>query len=333
MVDFAPTSLTKPSTHTSKNQFPQFSLQRTLDVTNKVIWIMLVIEEKNLLLVPDPKAIAMYELNTTNRIGILYGHFDSVLYLIYLSDGRVASSSGDETIRIWNLGKRSCDMVLRGHHENIWTLLELPNRFLLSLSSDQTLKLWDLKSDKASPVQSIDVGLQDIFYASVMLEKGLFAYSEWGNVQIMKSKSLKNNGIRLIRIKNFVAHHYPITDLQYIKENEQLISSGHDAMIKIWSTRSWRLLRTLSGHKQAVFSVGALDLKFVVSVSKDRTLKCWNKLNGKIVDEKNHHEGFITAVNLLSDRRLVSAGEDGDVYFWEQERQDAANQAEKKSKK
>ena len=32
-----------------------------------------------------------------------------------LRDGRLASGSHDETIRVWNLGSVTCDQVLEGH--------------------------------------------------------------------------------------------------------------------------------------------------------------------------------------------------------------------------
>ena len=34
--------------------------------------------------------------------------------LVVMSDGRLASGSHDETVRIWNLGSGTCDQVLEG---------------------------------------------------------------------------------------------------------------------------------------------------------------------------------------------------------------------------
>ena len=38
-----------------------------------------------------------------------------VLSLTVLPDGRLASTSGDSTIRVWDLGSGACDRVLTGH--------------------------------------------------------------------------------------------------------------------------------------------------------------------------------------------------------------------------
>ena len=57
-------------------------------------------------------------------------------------DGRVASGSKDNTIRIWNIENGQTTNVLTGHNGQIGALTVLPDGRLASGSSDWTIRLW-----------------------------------------------------------------------------------------------------------------------------------------------------------------------------------------------
>jgi len=75
-------------------------------------------------------------------IKTLIGHTDYVLSLTVFQDGRVASGSKDNTIRIWNIENGQTTNVLTGHNGQIGALTVLPDGRLASGSSDWTIRLW-----------------------------------------------------------------------------------------------------------------------------------------------------------------------------------------------
>ena len=86
------------------------------------------------------------------HVHTLCGHDDSVLSVVQLSNGQLASASGD-LIRIWDTETGECKMVLRGHEEgDVNAVVELLNGLLASGADDETIRLWDVDTGECKHV-------------------------------------------------------------------------------------------------------------------------------------------------------------------------------------
>ncbi len=81
----------------------------------------------------------------------LIGHTDRICALAVLPDGRLASGSGDHTIKLWNPASGACVATFEGHSSSVNALAVLPDGRLASGSDDPTIKLWDPATRRAAP--------------------------------------------------------------------------------------------------------------------------------------------------------------------------------------
>jgi WD40 repeat protein len=91
--------------------------------------------------------INIYDINNNGSlISTLVGH--KYLYqindLILLNSDLLASSSSDQTVRIWNLTTNSTKFILQGHSANVNGLKLVSSDILASGSSDYSIKLWNI---------------------------------------------------------------------------------------------------------------------------------------------------------------------------------------------
>jgi len=90
--------------------------------------------------------INIYNKNDGNLVSSLKGHSSYVRDLVQISDDLLASSSTDQTVRLWNLTTNTCKFILTGHTESVYSLKQINPSILASGSVDETIKLWDTTS-------------------------------------------------------------------------------------------------------------------------------------------------------------------------------------------
>ncbi|HEX3355946.1 MAG TPA: hypothetical protein VHS31_03100, partial [Tepidisphaeraceae bacterium] len=98
-----------------------------------------------------------------------------------------------------------------------------------------------------------------------------------------------------------------------------LASGGGDKTVKVWETRSGRLLHTLEGHQHAVLSV-AFDPQgeILASGGGDKTIKFWEVRNGKLLRTLEGHQEKVYSVTFDPRGMMLASGSvDKTVKLWE----------------
>ncbi|GAB4843898.1 hypothetical protein Ancab_013862 [Ancistrocladus abbreviatus] len=66
------------------------------------------------------------------------------------------------------------------------------------------------------------------------------------------------------------------------QEGCYLVTASYDMMAKVWSSRDFKPVKTLSGHEAKVTSLDIVaDGQYIATVAHDRTIKLWSSNHEK----------------------------------------------------
>ncbi len=184
--------------------------------------------------------------------------------------GILASSSDDQTIKLWDITTGECIRTLRGHKSRVWSVAFSPDGMYLASSSDRSIKIWELSSGECirtlrghtnwirsiafSPIPSADFGLP-------ILDFGLESSNE--SLESSQTNKQLNN---------------PKSQIQNPKSRPGwvLASGSDDQTVRLWDIHTGECKRILQGHNNWVRSVAfSPDGKLLASGSGDHSVKLW----------------------------------------------------------
>lgn len=256
---------------------------------------------------------------------LLKGHTGFIAVITILPDGRIASGSGDGTIKIWNTTTRECTLTLQVSEDKSCRLTAFPNALLpwvscltvlsdgrlVSASSDGIIKIWNTKTGTCEDLLQ---GHLDNIKLITTLPNGKLAAADFGGT--LKILNIANKTCEFT-LEDFADSHTCLTVLP----DGRLVSKSGDRPIKIWNTTTGECTLTL----EDVFWVSSCLITLpdgrLVSDSRDGIIKIWNTTTGKCdLTLEGHpgkeHEEWIAVITILPDGRIAAGSGDGTIRIW-----------------
>ena len=118
------------------------------------------------------------------------------LIILYIGNGRIVTTIGDNKLSLWNIAEQKLELQLEGHSSPIFSIKNINDGEFISKSTKELIK-WDRKTLKGTPVDSEEPGT---LKAYLMLRNNIGVTGTWGSdilvantENIFKKKELKTN--------------------------------------------------------------------------------------------------------------------------------------------
>jgi WD40 repeat protein len=237
----------------------------------------------------------------------LEGHSHWVSALCALPDGRLASGSGDNTIRLWDLTTGTEAARLEGHSRSVNTLCALPDGRLASGSDDNTIRLWNLTTGAETARLE---GHEHWVMALCALPDGRLASGSADKTIRVWDLTTGAETARLQGHSNWVWALCVLPD-------GRLASGSKDGTIRLWDLTTGVEAARLQGHSGSVIALCALPDGRLASSGSDRTIRLWDLTTGAETARLQGHSDWVKALGVLPDGRLASSSDDNTIRLWD----------------
>ncbi|KAJ3916051.1 WD40 repeat-like protein, partial [Lentinula edodes] len=285
----------------------------------------LLFSQNRIISASDDHSIHVYSPTTGRLLLSLDGHEGGVWALAAYGN-LLVSGSTDRTVRIWDLQEGRCLHVFGGHTSTVRCLAivkpewithpdtgereKWPKRTVVVTGSrDHTLRVWRLPKrgerefDSRLPPSPSGHALQ----ANPPLPPSSPDISD------PPDPSLNPYHMHLLS-----GHTHAVRALA--ARGRTLVSGSYDCTVRVWDIPTGRLVHTLSGHTQKVYSV-VLDSRdgtwgSEASGSMDGTVRLWSITTGECLHVLSGHTSLVGLLGL-SPSFLVSAAADSTLRVWD----------------
>ena len=235
-------------------------------------------------------------------------HKDKIVCMTELFDGKIATGSYDNSIKIWNLNSfnNNCEKTIT-EEGNIFCLIEFENNMLLSGTNKNNINLFNLNKNIDNKIFSFK-GHNLWVTNLVKLNNKYFASSS------------NDNQIRIWDYYNKICsniltgHADGVLSITLLSDG-QLCSGGADLSIKIWDWTRGVCTSTLLGHKKWIKCLYQLSNKYILSGSDDKTIKVW--LNNKCINTLFGHTKSVRTICQINNYFFASGSFDKTIKIWD----------------
>lgn len=249
-----------------------------------------------------------------NNNVILKGHESAVFAVAFNpNEMQLVSSSGDKTIRIWDLQNGSCIKVLFEHNYQVNDIAFAPDGLTMaSASSDRTIRIWDTKTWNC--IDTIKASSYSVT---------CIAFSHDGKLLI--SASDYDPSIRIWNartgelIKTIEGDYYHVSTIEFSANDKCIYAAGGGCVVYTIDVGTGQCLQRLVGHNRWIHSVDiSSNGELLVSGSDDKSIRIWDLKSGQCIGTLLGHNESVRSVSFNGrGDKILSSSYDNTICVWD----------------
>lgn len=247
------------------------------------------------------------------HLGKLRGHIGAVSQIAYHQDGNTLLSVGrDQTLSLWDTGRRARTATLTGHHTWLTAAALSPDGHTAATGGeDNRIAIWDL--DRRAPVAtmpSLTKRVEDVMFSP----DGRVLATTADNEVILWDVA------RHTRLTTLSGHTKAVRTLAFSPDGRTLATASGDSTVILWDLTRFAPVATLTGNTESAYAVAFSPDGATLAVGTDDTTAIiWDVPTRTRLTTFTHHKpGKVLALAFSPDgRTLATAGDDTAVLLWD----------------
>ena len=224
----------------------------------------------------------------------------------------VGLSSG--ALHFFDINKRKEIKFYTQHKKAIFSIqYNLIKNHIYVADADGNLSIW--KSDGSKLLIYLPLGCGKVRSIDVLIDGSCFALAcQDGKIRVFESEFFNE-------ISSMNAHKEGVNSLLFHPlNNNQLISGGKDALLKLWDWKSGKELKSIAAHNYAIYRISSIKCgELIVTASRDKNIKLWNSSLDilKRIDYKlGGHNHSVNDLCIIDESTFVSCSDDKRIIIW-----------------
>ena len=283
----------------------QLSKMQSLQCDSESISLVFNLE-KNKFAIAVETVIQIWSGANFQKIGTLVGHTNVIQSLCNISEDKIASSSSDKAIKIWNISTLECLNTININGMPSFLFHNKINQDEIGfVNFGKTIEIWEIESKKQERVISFD--------SSTWFEN--FYQLKNGKVILGQADSfilLNENGFTTEKeIKDIGDDPSMFTEL----DDTKIAAGFKNGNIIIYEdnmTNSYYLV----GHNKSITGVVKIKDDFALSCSVDTTMKVWNLKTLECEETFVMNKYEINYMIKLNNNKLVTCISENNLDIW-----------------